>query len=348
MIHMTRACALMCALAWSATAMAQGVLEVGPDKERIDCPKERPTLVIKAPRPGKITLKVRPSAGGEERVFHARVEAGKELRQSWPQESGTVDYAVNLHVDYDDGKTFDGVMGFTFSCAAPIDVSLAGGGLDLARGILKLSVKGPAVEADLTVLDADGGVLHRKTMKIRGKKGKSTRLTLRWPVDEDRGFGGMDLKVYDRHGAWVELDLTPISLEIPHEEVEFENGKWDIRPTEEPKLQDTLARIREEMTRFVSELSEPALYIAGYTDTVGSKADNLRLSRNRARAIGRWFRKHGLKNPIYYQGFGEEVLAVDTPDETPEPANRRAVYILTNFPPPVQESMPRADWRRLR
>ena len=33
--------------------------------------------------------------------------------------------------------------------------------------------------------------------------------------------------------------------------------------------------------------------------------------------------------PIYFQGFGEEVLAKPTPDETDEPLNRRALYILS-------------------
>ena len=53
-----------------------------------------------------------------------------------------------------------------------------------------------------------------------------------------------------------------------------------------------------------------------------------RSSLNRARAIAGYFRSHGLNLPMFYQGFGETRLAVKTPDNKAEPANRRAEYIL--------------------
>ena len=89
------------------------------------------------------------------------------------------------------------------------------------------------------------------------------------------------------------------------------------------------------------------LFVAGYTDTVGSHSANQSLSNNRARSIAQWYRQNGLRIPIYYQGFGEEVLAKPTPDETDEPANRRALYILSSQQPATSESLPRSKWRRL-
>ena len=89
------------------------------------------------------------------------------------------------------------------------------------------------------------------------------------------------------------------------------------------------------------------LDIAGYTDTVGGAGDNMTLSTSRARAIAAWFPKAGLELPILYQGFGESVLAVQTPDNTPEARNRRAVYILGSAPPPTSEQRPRRNWKRL-
>lgn len=325
---------------------AAAVLEIEPEKERLECPKEQPALLIKAPHDGQMELKLGPAgAGGAEQVFRAALKAGKPFRQGWTQTAAEATYTAQLHIDYDAGKTFDGTMGFTFYCAPRIDVRLAQGGIDLAHGRLRLVVSGPAVRAESTVATDDGGVLAQETIKLAGGEGKKP-LALKWPVDE-RGFGGLVLKLFDKHDAWVKLELTPFSLEIPHEDVEFENGKWDIRPSEEHKLQDTLAQIRAELARFTDDLTEPSLYIVGYTDTVGSRADNLKLSNNRARSIGRWFREHGLGGPIFYQGFGEDILAVETPDETPEPANRRASYILTNFPPPIQPAVPRANWQKL-
>ena len=67
--------------------------------------------------------------------------------------------------------------------------------------------------------------------------------------------------------------------------------------------------------------------------TVGDAASNKVLSENRARSIARAFLAGGAGIPISYAGFGEEQLLVPTPDETPEPRNRRATYIVAITPP---------------
>ena len=67
----------------------------------------------------------------------------------------------------------------------------------------------------------------------------------------------------------------------------------------------------------------------GHTDSVGDPASNRKLSFNRAKAIAGYFRARGLSLPIYYVGMGEDAPAVDAPDETDEPRNRRAQYIVS-------------------
>ena len=83
------------------------------------------------------------------------------------------------------------------------------------------------------------------------------------------------------------------------------------------------------------KLATIKLFIAGHTDTVSDAAYNRTLSNDRARAIGRWFKQRGVGIPIRFAGFGEDVLLVQTPDETDEPRNRRAEYIVAVDPPPV-------------
>jgi len=330
-------------VASQARADGSGVLEVEPEKERLECPKEKPALLIKAAHDGRMKLEL--SVGEDAartQTFEADLKAGKVLRQGWAQKEPEATYLARMHIDYDSGKTYDGIMEFTFSCAPAIGVTLEKGGLNLAKGRLALKVVGPAARAEVEVLDADAAVVVNKEVPV-----KRGRVKVSWPVDE-RGFGGVSLRVFDRHGSWVQLELMPFSVEIPHEEVEFASGKWEVRASEAPKLQDTLDLIRAELEKFQGDLTEPSLYIGGYTDTVGSKGDNRKLSDNRARSIGRWFKSNGFQYPVWYQGFGEDVLAVDTPDQTPEPGNRRAVYLLSNVPPQVDGEMPRARWRRLK
>jgi outer membrane protein OmpA-like peptidoglycan-associated protein len=94
-------------------------------------------------------------------------------------------------------------------------------------------------------------------------------------------------------------------------------------------------------------LADIKLYVAGHTDTVGAKDYNRGLSLNRARSICAYFRREGLRIPIFYEGFGEEALLVGTPDETDEPRNRRAEYIIAIDKPSVAHAPYEANWKKL-
>jgi len=69
--------------------------------------------------------------------------------------------------------------------------------------------------------------------------------------------------------------------------------------------------------------------ITGHTDTVGQTADNDRLSLERAREIRDALVGQGL-NPAITRavGRGERELLIPTPDNTPEPRNRRVEVIV--------------------
>ncbi|MBQ9241907.1 MAG: OmpA family protein [Proteobacteria bacterium] len=151
----------------------------------------------------------------------------------------------------------------------------------------------------------------------------------------------LEIKIEDGTGAWA--TNTIMYFQIPHTDVVFDTNKYNIRKDQEGYLQEALDRVLEILRRFDRVAAD--LYITGHTDTVGSASSNETLSMNRARSIASWFSKHGLTIPIYYRGAGERSLAVDTPDNTPNEANRRAVYILSNHPP--IEDKPLGAWKKL-
>ena len=91
-----------------------------------------------------------------------------------------------------------------------------------------------------------------------------------------------------------------------------------------------------------------SLYISGYTDTVGDSASNQSLSQRRALALAQYFADQGATFPVYYQGYGERVLAVPTEDSVDLAANRRALYVITAGPPPRGKDTPGGSWKRLR
>jgi peptidoglycan-associated lipoprotein len=64
--------------------------------------------------------------------------------------------------------------------------------------------------------------------------------------------------------------------------------------------------------------------IIGHSDTVGKAEANAALALKRAQAVGDLLRDKGLKaTALSIESHGEANLLVKTPDETPEPRNRR-------------------------
>ncbi len=71
--------------------------------------------------------------------------------------------------------------------------------------------------------------------------------------------------------------------------------------------------------------------VVGHTDTKGTNKYNLSLSIKRAEVVKEILINYGI-NPNYIKilGKGEKSLAVDTPDDTKQPANRRVEIKKTN------------------
>ena len=71
--------------------------------------------------------------------------------------------------------------------------------------------------------------------------------------------------------------------------------------------------------------------VVGHTDTKGTKKYNLSLSIKRAEVVKQILVNYGIdKSNIKILGKGEELLAVNTPDDTKQPANRRVEIKKSN------------------
>jgi outer membrane protein OmpA-like peptidoglycan-associated protein len=96
----------------------------------------------------------------------------------------------------------------------------------------------------------------------------------------------------------------------------FESGSNYLTPENEQLLTEILA--------FVKSRSVPDLSVVGHTDTTGAAQANIELGRNRATRIRDHLVAAGLDGSlISVASHGEADLLVPTPDETPEPRNRR-------------------------
>ncbi|HUU03558.1 MAG TPA: OmpA family protein [Myxococcota bacterium] len=259
-----------------------------------------------------------------------------------PADQGRHRYRGTLTVNFSGGNTGAMNLDFEVEVVAGLGLLADRRKLDLDTCRLVLGSRRPLAGVDYEVTADDGKRIDHgqvkvepaaRSVKISWKKSAAKVLKIR-------------LVAHGTDGIFEDLELVPWSYSIPHQEVEFETGKWEIRNGEKPKLNSSYALLQKGLAKY-GKLLDARLYVAGHTDTVASADYNLQLSEKRALAIAGYFRGQGFKRPIYYQGYGERGLKLSTPDETDEPRNRRAEYVLAAEPPAMNVPGSAAHWKRL-
>lgn len=218
--------------------------------------------------------------------------------------------------------------------------------VDLVNHRLELRMSQPPAAVTIKVFAESGDVLADERHDFTGQAAGSA-LVVTWTPSSDARPARIELQAHDVAGGFAGVAILAWSVNIPHEEVVFATDSSEIAETERPKLEASLKLINAALATHKDEFGRPTLFIAGHTDTVGSNAYNLKLSQARAQSIGRWFKSRGLRIPIAYEGFGETALAVQTADNTDEPRNRRADYILAAEEPALKAVGFRPSWKRI-
>jgi outer membrane protein OmpA-like peptidoglycan-associated protein len=217
--------------------------------------------------------------------------------------------------------------------------------LDEHRLVIRMSR--PPGKVLLTVTSEDGGVIVDRVDDFTGKP-VGAPLVVSWEQARDQSVGSIQLRMSDRDEHYIDQEYSSWYVPIPHEDVNFRTDSSDIDATEISKLDEAFAKVQEVLAKDKArEHKNLTLYIEGHTDTVGNAGYNLKLSQARAQSLARWFRQRGVRIPIAYEGFGETALRVQTPDQTDEPRNRRADYIIADDPPPVKSTGFKPGWKRI-
>lgn len=233
---------------------------------------------------------------------------------------------------------------------APLKVTYDSEHLDLEKRVLQFKVSRPAGTAELTVIGDDGKEISTGTATY-AKEPADTWLPITWKQPTGTRVMMLKLRVVTADGLATNVELIPWSVAIDHEDVNFATDSAVVEPGESGKLDSSVTKIAEVVKRS-ERFMKMTLYVAGHTDTVGPNAKNRKLSLDRARAIAAYFRKQGIKLPIAFAGFGEEVLKVKTADSTDERRNRRADYVIgpaAGAPPfkgPYLKA--KAEWKQLK
>jgi outer membrane protein OmpA-like peptidoglycan-associated protein len=226
---------------------------------------------------------------------------------------------------------------------APLRVDVDKAKVDLKEHHLELVASRPLAKVTLKVTGDSGTVLDAQSVDL-GPQPAGSPLVVRWQPLNDEPILRIEVVATDTDGYWRSITITPWSISIPHEEVNFRTDSYQIDDPQKPKLEASYAKIDEALAKHPD--IRVTLFLAGHTDTVGDASYNLRLSRLRAQSIAAWFRQRGLKIPIAFEGFGETALLVKTADEVDEPRNRRCDYILSVDEPVFKTSGRRPGWTR--
>ena len=234
---------------------------------------------------------------------------------------------------------------FETAVLAPLALSVNKSKVDLDEGRLQAVLSRAAETLEIKLIGASNNVLFESKQDI-SKTAAGQPFVVSWTKVPRSDLVHLELKATDRHGFFNTVTLTPWAVSIPHEQVNFDLDSDKIKSSEVPKLKASLDKIREALARY-AEFNGVKLYIAGHTDTQGTAAHNLELSRRRARAIANWFSKNGLGLPIFFEGFGKSALLVKTADQVDEPRNRRVDYILAMEEPSFKSKDHQPSWKQL-
>ena len=208
--------------------------------------------------------------------------------------------------------------------------------LDEHQMVIRMSR--PPGKVMLTVKTEEGAIIADLQEDFTGRS-PGAPLTMKWDQEKDQPVGSIQLRMYDRDEHFIDQEYSAWYVPIPHEEVNFRTASSDIDASEVPKLDAAFGKVQEVLSKDKArEHKNLTLYVAGHTDTVGNAGYNLKLSQARAQSLARWFRQRGVRIPISFEGFGENALKVKTPDQTDEPRNRRADYIIADDAPPFTSS----------
>lgn len=308
-----------------------------------------PVLVLEATdivKKGSVVIKS--SSGKVFKARFGRMNPGAQKRIVLRDKLGSHEYSATIVAEGNGEAKATIPLTFKASRTAAMKFTIDRESVNTSEGSLTFESNVPVDKVKVEVFDDEGTKIGDETISMDGASGTQV---LKWKT---RGkVGALKLTAYDEAGFWTSMLLEPWWIEIEHKDIIFEFGKDSWVSAEEQKLADSLKEIQKQIKKIkrIKRIGAGApkmrLYIAGYTDTVGSPAQNRTLSKQRARAISKWFKKKGVKMDIYYQGFGEDALAVKTPDNTPEAKNRRAIYVLSNATPPTTKSMPKRAWSRM-
>lgn len=302
----------------------------------------KPSIIVVAnTNMQKVAVKLTRDDGKVINLKAPLIRYGLRHEFKFDQEPGSHKYVMDMSWG---GRKEPDRFEFDVVVARPMEIAITKDTVDLEKGTITFTGSEPVAKVTLEIRGESGDELLSKEFAVKSDAGQPTTISFVPPTEP---IGRVDLLAHDPWGFYNGIQMSPFFVQVPNsKEVIFESAKWDILPAEEPKLVEVLERVFAALNKLGAGF-QANLYVAGYTDTVGSNESNYVLSEKRAKSISQWFRNNGLHIRTCYQGFGEDSLAVKTDDNVDEARNRRTIFVIASQQPPRNATFPRGNWKCL-
>jgi outer membrane protein OmpA-like peptidoglycan-associated protein len=184
-------------------------------------------------------------------------------------------------------------------------VSVLLSGCAAQKSIIVLLPENGKVSGEVTIVNAQGSQLLSQSwqsVEIEGSQGRPARPVVLDETTVQGAFGGV---------------MSAMPLPPVHYLLYFKQGTTELLPDSQLLLPAIVKAIKE---RHPAQLS-----VVGHTDAMGLVEYNYQLGLLRAASVSELLASQGAKpTSIEISSRGKTNLLVKTPDQTPEPRNRRA------------------------
>jgi len=155
----------------------------------------------------------------------------------------------------------------------------------------------------------------------------------------------LSIKAWDTAELLYRAELSPWRVDIPHEEVQFDTGRAEIRKDQQAKLDASYDQLAEVAGKY-AKIAAVRLFIAGHTDSWATRAPT---ATCRARGPGPSppTPQEGRAHPHPLRGLRRGGAPGPHRDETPEEKNRCAEYIVAIDDPVLKNPPFPPQWRKL-
>ena len=160
-----------------------------------------------------------------------------------------------------------------------------------------------------------------------GKNKKATITIVSQNLDPDGNDFGLDrIKFYECEASSLEAQLTEVEQGkvIVLRNVLFKTASSEITPSSYAEL--------DQLRKYLQSNPAVEIEIAGHTDSVGDEGYNLKLSRERAEAIGKYLVEKGTEaRRLTMKGYGKEAPVASNETLQGRQKNRRVEFRITKL-----------------